>query len=201
MQSYLPLALCLVVMTTVCCSDASVKLLENFLERLQSARFRQCSARKWIKYKIDVDMTLKVCKRPNFSPPRLSRRQSFQIKKLFPGMFLSCLQYTKLTRRTESWNMNDGDMCCPTVKSDPVKEDTLVNVLGETKTLVHLDSVDMYQWITYGSCAEPKCISTDGTCVIEKTTRFLLVWDFSNPTLPFSYDAFEIPTYCSCKNF
>ncbi|XP_045169485.2 uncharacterized protein LOC123532183 [Mercenaria mercenaria] len=86
----------------------------------------------------------------------------------------------------------DGDSCCVT-KHIAYRNDTLQNVMGVTRRVVHLTWKNKYQYITQARCIGVG--SCDGICVLEDTVRTVLVYDRQSVT----FDQVLVPSYCSCK--
>ncbi|KAK3588172.1 hypothetical protein CHS0354_012237 [Potamilus streckersoni] len=92
----------------------------------------------------------------------------------------------------------DGSYCCVT-KHEIFPNATLKNIQGELRYIVKLivNGVEQLQYIPHGLCMEGgQCT---GQCIQEYRTQPLLVYD-SNKYPPITFDYFNIPSYCSCKN-
>ncbi|XP_041367200.1 uncharacterized protein LOC121381877 isoform X2 [Gigantopelta aegis] len=113
-------------------------------------------------------------------------------------MLLHGMKRTK-SSTVSSNHWHDYDQCCPTTY-DYVAYQSMINIYGQRKFLVHLSMLNppKYQWIRTGRChsAPHFCY---GTCRIEDITLFMLVFDISKYP-PFSFDAFSVRGYCSCKS-
>ncbi|RUS73542.1 hypothetical protein EGW08_018700 [Elysia chlorotica] len=89
--------------------------------------------------------------------------------------------------------------CCPQLTFYSAI-DSLPNINGVRKYLVHFEKEGKYQYVPFSLCAGQDKYGDHGHCFQGTTVLNLLAYE-TERSPPVSFDQFEIPTYCGCVQY
>ncbi|XP_013403719.1 uncharacterized protein LOC106168987 isoform X1 [Lingula anatina] len=102
---------------------------------------------------------------------------------------------------------NDGDACCPTIRSRYQPMDTVENIHGEKFVPVQLVALGKYQTFAVAECDHNAVKMCPGQCVTTTSVFSILVfclkhnscYNHNTGSVTFTFEKFRLPTGCVCK--
>ncbi|KAK3790535.1 hypothetical protein RRG08_060582 [Elysia crispata] len=89
--------------------------------------------------------------------------------------------------------------CCPHLSFFSAV-DSLTNINGIKKYLVHFENQQRYQYVPFALCTGKQNYGEHGHCFQGTTVLNLLSYK-DGRNLPVVFDQFEVPTYCGCVQY